>query len=98
MAACAVAAVLFVPAFGECPAPAAPTARSQPAVRIEHQLVRIYVTAPGNPAPRPVRLSAPQVTVRGPQRAARIGLLARATRAFTGDGRYRPEPFPRATR
>ena len=65
---------------------------ASPSVRIEHELVRL-------PKPRPQRINRPQ----GPStRLAaaepadpRAPLIVRARRAFTGDGRYKPEPFPR---
>jgi hypothetical protein len=63
-----------------------------PSVRIEHELVRL-------PKPRPERINRPQW--RSTRMAAaepadpRAPLMVRARRAFTGDGRYKPEPFPR---
>ena len=65
---------------------------ASPSVRIEHELVRL-------PKPRPQRINRPQW--RSSRLAAaeppdpRTPLIVRARRAFTGDGRYKPEPFPR---
>jgi hypothetical protein len=67
-----------------------------PSVRIEHELVRL-------PKPRPPRITRPTQW-----RATRLAaaepadshapLLVRARRALVGDGRYKPEPFPRLAR
>lgn len=65
---------------------------ADPSVRIEHELVRL-------PKPRPQRINRPQW--RSTRLAAaelpdpRAPLIVRARRAFIGDGRYKPEPFPR---
>jgi hypothetical protein len=65
---------------------------ADPSVRIEHELVRL-------PKPQPQRINRPQW--RSTRLAAaeptdpRAPLIVRARRAFTGDGRYKPEPFPR---
>jgi hypothetical protein len=64
-------------------------------VRIEHQLIQVTES----PAPR---RRAPTVTVsrvasvRKPAPPSRQeGFVVRAGRLLMGDGRYRPEPFPR---
>jgi hypothetical protein len=92
---CAAAAVVFVPSFAECPIPAR-VARDGGAVRIEHQLVRIHVT-PERPVARVVRTRSvtESASAARAQNPAQPGLLGRATRALVGDGRYRPDPFPR---
>ena len=78
--------------------PASPAVVEPPApsIRVEHELVRL---------PRP-RL--PQVGRSRPWRSTRlamtdqpgtrVALLVRARRAVVGDGRYKPEPFPRLER
>ena len=64
-----------------------------PSVRIEHELVRL-------PKPRPQRVTRP-TQWRSTRLAAaepadpQAPLFVRARRAFVGDGRYKPEPFPR---
>lgn len=71
--------------------PAAPEAR--PEVRIEHQVIE--VPTPAAPAPI-LRAVAPARSVSA--RAGREGsapFVSRARRVLVGDGRYRPEPFPR---
>jgi hypothetical protein len=77
-------------------APMSQLESASPSVRIEHELVRL-------PTPRPPRLSRP-----AQWRATRLAaaepadppapLLVRARRALVGDGRYKPEPFPRLAR
>ena len=67
-----------------------------PSVRVEHELVRL-------PKPRPQHLNRP-VQWRSTRLAAaqpsesRPTLIVRARRVFVGDGRYKPEPFPRLER
>jgi hypothetical protein len=67
-----------------------------PSVRVEHELVRL-------PKPRPQRINRPaqsrstRLTAAEPA-ASRASLIVRARRAFVGDGRYKPEPFPRLER
>jgi hypothetical protein len=64
-----------------------------PAVRIEHELVRL-------PKPRPQRINRPaqwrstRLATAEPADAP-APLLVRARRALVGSGRYKPEPFPR---
>lgn len=74
-------------------APQALPEGSDPSVRIEHELVRL-------PKPRPQRINRP-AQWRSTRLAAaeptdlRPPLLGRARRVLVGDGRYKPEPFPR---
>ena len=71
-------------------------AASDAEVRVRHEFVTAApaslltprTTLPGLPARRAVQRNAEH-------RAPRPGLIARARRAVTGDGRHRPEPFPR---
>jgi hypothetical protein len=59
-------------------------------VRLRHELIEIKVPARATPRPRAVR------PPRGPRaEARRPHFVERARRALVGDGRYRPEPFPR---
>ena len=73
--------------------PASQPDSAGPSIRIEHELVRL-------PKPRPPRINRP-VQWRSTRVAAaepagpQPPLLVRARRAFVGDGRYKPEPFPR---
>jgi hypothetical protein len=79
------------------PAPAAAKA-PLPSVTLQHQLIQI------EPAPRP----RPTLRLRRQLPATRLAsasgpirtdsLVARARRAVVGDGRFRPEPFPRLDR
>ena len=66
-----------------------------PSVRIEHELVRLpKAKAPraNRPAERSTRMA-----LASPLHA-RTPLIVRASRAFVGDGRFKPEPFPRLAR
>jgi len=88
----------------------APVAASQPpgdSVAIEHELVRVAPlhTPPLHtpPAPPTVRRNRLQPTkLAAVQKAANPlpprGVVERTKRALFGDGRYRPEPFPRPGR
>jgi hypothetical protein len=66
-------------------------AAASDSVRIEHEL--IGVRAPKRPKVRAPRLS-PLPAVRQAQTGSR-NVVARASRVLVGNGRYRPEPFPR---
>jgi hypothetical protein len=74
-------------------APVSPSESAGPSIRIEHELVRL-------PKPRPQRINR-SAQWRSTRLAAaepagpRAPLIVRARRAFVGDGRYKPEPFPR---
>ena len=67
-----------------------------PSVRVEHQLVRL-------PKPRPQHINRPpqwrstRLAAAEPSES-RPALILRARRALVGDGRYKPEPFPRLER
>ena len=74
-------------------APVAQPESAGPSIRIEHELVRL-------PKPRPHRINRPaqwrstRLAAVEPA-ASQAPLLVRARRALVGDGRYKPEPFPR---
>ena len=107
----ALIAALFMPWRTESPLPGA-TAVAAPSrmderVRIEHELVRIPVTAPKAPV-KSARLTRPLPSTESPRaRAENVplrasnstqpdrGMVAKAVKRLVGDGRYRPEPFPR---
>ena len=67
-----------------------------PSVRVEHQLVRL-------PKPRPQHINRPpqwrstRLAAAEPSES-RPAFILRARRALVGDGRYKPEPFPRLER
>ena len=67
-----------------------------PSVRVEHQLVRL-------PKPRPQHINRPpqwrstRLAAAEPSES-RPALILRARRVLVGDGRYKPEPFPRLER
>ena len=105
-----VVAVLLMPWRTTSPLPgstavAAP-ARTDERVRIEHEVVRIPVTAPKPPV-KSVRLTQPLPTPRrvaspllrasnfAPSPEPERGFVGKAVKRIVGDGRYRPEPFPR---
>ena len=87
---------------------AAPS-RPDERVRIEHDLVRIPVTTAkppvksvrlAQPAPRPAGIRYSRVDsqpLRASNNTARPegGLIGKTMKRIAGDGRYRPEPFPR---
>jgi hypothetical protein len=83
-------------AVGPVAAPQAVPKAADPSVRIEHELVRL-------PKPRPQPINRAAQLRSGRLAAAELSdtrapLLVRARRAFVGDGRYKPEPFPRLER
>ena len=67
-----------------------------PSVRVERELVRLP-----NPRPqhinRPVQWRSTRLAAAEPSES-RPALIVRARRAFVGDGRYKPEPFPKLER
>jgi hypothetical protein len=88
--------------------PAAQPPAALPDVRVRHEFVTVSVPSrPQNPSPvRTVRSSGGKSGAARPiasptaapavRRASRdASFLERAGRAVIGDGRYRPEPFPR---
>jgi hypothetical protein len=90
--------VLFWPTTAESPVVAA-TPDAPRDVTVEHELIHasiVVATATPRPRLRPLR---PLRTAALPPKAADSrktpGLATRAAQAFLGDGRYRPEPFPR---
>lgn len=95
----AAALLILCPATADSPV-GATAAATHPPVRIEHQLVealerpRIAI-APRRRQALPARPSAVKLAVRSARPA---GLAARAGRMLLGDGRFRPEPFPRPGR
>lgn len=68
-------------------------------VQVRHEFVTVAAPAPAplletrsvTPGPAAPRRTDRQGSIRQNE-----ALLSRARRAFLGDGRYRPEPFPRA--
>ena len=82
------------------PQTAVPAAKVPPApkssVTVEHQLIQVEPQPRPRPAPR-LRRSLPSTRLAyGPPR--QDTLVTRARRAVLGDGRFRPEPFPRLDR
>jgi hypothetical protein len=64
-------------------------------VTVQHQLIHVPLVAPPR-RPVPSRGNAgPRLASGTDRRRPDRGLAARATRLLVGDGRYRPEPFPR---
>ena len=96
------AVALLWPATAESPVGAA-TAAMAPAqaaaVTVEHELVRVSAARSRAPAPRRRPTPAAVRLTAGPGRPLKpAGFALRAGRALMGDGRYRPEPFPRPGR
>ena len=78
------------------PASAPVPAAAAPSVRIQHELVRLpKLSKPPQRANRPFR-STRLALAHTPD--GRTPLIVRASRAFVGDGRFKPEPFPRLSR
>jgi len=77
------------------PAGASNSTIAQPsdAVRIEHQLIQVAPKASTVPSARPSDRSTS--VGRAMRTSGSHAFVARARRALMGDGRYRPEPFPR---
>ena len=77
------------------PMPLSAPVSPPPSVRVEHELVRL----PKAKAPRANRpWRSTRMALAGPPPPARTPLIVRASRAFVGDGRFKPEPFPRVSR
>jgi hypothetical protein len=68
----------------------------KPSVTVEHQLIQVEPMPRPKPVPR-LRPALPstRLAYAPPQQDT---LVARARRKFLGDGRFRPEPFPRLDR
>lgn len=82
--------------------PAGPGAALSPApdgfadsVVVEHELIEVRPRAVRQPAPPRPRPAAVARTTDVALRGERTSLVDRTRRAIVGDGRYRPEPFPR---
>jgi hypothetical protein len=74
--------------------PEPPIAKPTASVRVEHEFVTLQVT----PAPFATSPAAGRATAfrRDPFKPLmKVTAAEKARRAFLGDGRYRPEPFPR---
>ena len=68
----------------------------KPSVTLEHQLIQVEPMRAPKPAPRLRRpLPSTRLAYAAPHQET---LVTRARRKFLGDGRYRPEPFPRLDR
>jgi hypothetical protein len=81
-------------------APVAAERAANDHVKVEHELIHVvpFRNAVTPPPPRIQRSSSvkPAVASKPPDRPK--GALGRARRILLGDGRYRPEPFPRPAR
>ena len=77
--------------------PAAAPRAPQPSVTIQHQLIQIEPSPTPRPAPR-VRRVVPPTRLAYQPLLRRDTLASRARRVVLGDGRFRPEPFPRLDR
>jgi hypothetical protein len=86
--------VALMPAVAESPlaeAPAPPAA-DQPAVRIEQTLVAAPIVEEAAPLRAAVQRARPPAR----RQTRPEGFVSRTRQLIVGDGRYRPEPFPRA--
>jgi hypothetical protein len=92
------AVALLWPSPADSPVRTAIPAEPAP-VRIEHQLIRINPPPPPQrPRPRVAYLVNRLADGKTPPAPPSRGLVVRAGRMLVGDGRYRPEPFPRPGR
>jgi hypothetical protein len=64
-----------------------------PSVRLQHEYIR--VTPPARPAPSRRALPARTAPLEPRKASSTPAFVERARRALLGDGRHRPEPFPR---
>ena len=91
------ALALLWPAPAESPVPAGQASPGR--VQIQHELIRIEPappTAPQRSVRRPRLSSATRLAAFKPSPArTQANLAVRAGRMLAGDGRYRPQPFPR---
>ena len=69
----------------------------RPSVTVQHQLIQINPAPRPKPAPR-VRRAVPSTRLAYGPLLRRDNLAVRARRVVLGDGRFRPEPFPRLDR
>lgn len=76
--------------------PSADAPAAAPSVRLQHEYIRVTPPAPPAP-PAPSRRALPSRTAPlEPRKASSTpAFVERARRALLGDGRHRPEPFPR---
>lgn len=92
------AMALLWPSTVDSPVRAAAAAPEPAPVRIEHQLIRISPPAPARSRPR-VSSTVNRLANMKPRQVPRAdSFVARAGRLLMGEGRYRPEPFPRPGR
>ena len=76
----------------------APAPRAlQPSVVIQHQLIQIEPAPQPKPVPR-IRRAVPSTRLAYEPLLRRDTMVSRARRVVLGDGRFRPEPFPRLDR
>lgn len=83
-----------------------PTRESTASVRVEHEFVTLdaevpdaepVAVLPARPTPRPLRQTkpSPTLTARESTFTTPASSFTKARQKFLGDGRHRPEPFPR---
>jgi hypothetical protein len=83
------------PQTATAPAPKVPSPPKS-SVTLEHQLIQVEPIRPPKPPPRLRRaLPVTRLAYGTPHQET---LVTRARRKFLGDGRFRPEPFPRLDR
>jgi hypothetical protein len=92
------ALVALLPALAETPMvkpPPAPALNEAPAVRVVHELVgaSVLIERPIEPVER--RAAARRAPAAPSRHTQQPGFVARARQVLLGDGRHRPQPFPR---
>ena len=93
------AAALFWPSTAESPVSAAGAVLLSPVnVTLEHQLIHVPAAHVKKMPPRPRVSQATRLALRSSAPQRQESLVSRAGRMLLGDGRYRPDPFPRPDR
>jgi hypothetical protein len=92
------ALVALLPALAESPMvepPPAPALNEAPAVRVVHELVgaTVLIERPIEPIGR--RSAARRAPAAPSRHTQQPGIVSRARQLLLGDGRHRPQPFPR---
>ena len=76
-----------------------PASALTPSVRVQHELVRLPKAKPQpQRVKRPSQWRSTRLAMKDTPPSSRPPLLVRASRALIGDGRYKPEPFPKLDR
>ena len=89
---------LFWPSTAESPVSAAAPLSPLPKLTIEHQIIEVPTVGLSRARPKPRLSLGHRLAARHPAADRADNFVVRAGRALLGDGRHRPEPFPRPNR